>query len=566
MRFDVDLGADAVASAGSTLALSRDGTRIVYAIRRADGQQQLATRLLEQSTVTMLPGTEGASEPFFSPDGRWVGFFGGGKLRKISVDGGASVPLCDVLTVRGASWGEDGMIVLSLQSTDDLSRVADTGGTPTRLTKRAAGEATHRWPQVLESNRGVLFTASPSAVSYEDASVQIVSTKSGSARKLVDGYFGRYLRVDATRGYLIFIREGTLFAVPFDTERLELLGSPVAMLADVGSGSGLGIGQFDFSNGGTFAYNAGSAADQSWPVVWLDSSGKTEALIATAGAYDVPRLAPDGKRLVVQMTSGRSRDLYLHDAERGTLSKLTFSGGASPVWAPDNKHLAYSSTRGSILWIRADGGSSEPYVLFERKGAGNLQPYSFSPDGRHLAYWETNPNTGNDISIATIDMTDPERPKWQDTTPFLHTPLNEIEPSFSPDGRWIAYRSNETGVMEMYVRPFRGTGKWLISSGGVMHPRWSPAGKQLFYETFDGHVMVADYSVSGDVFVPSKPRVWSPTTILAPSGAYNMDIAPDGRRVVAFQRRARPDEALASGRVTFLLNFLDELRRRVPLP
>ena len=242
----------------------------------------------------------------------------------------------------------------------------------------------------------------------------------------------------------------------------------------------------------------------------------------------------------------------MYDLRRDTLSRLTFTGGASPVWAPDGKHLAFS-THNSLWWIRADGSSGEPQLLLESKNP--LNAYSFTRDSRYLAYFETTAETQNDVWTVSVDMADSEHRSW-DTPRSFSRRCSGVEPAFSPDGRWIAYRSNESGTVELYVRPFRGAAKWQISSGGVMHPRWSPPGRQLFWETLDGHIMVADYTVQDDAFVPSRPRLWTETRILAPSGAYNLDVAPDGKRFVVFPE---PDVNAADKgpvHVTFLINFL----------
>jgi Tol biopolymer transport system component len=215
-----------------------------------------------------------------------------------------------------------------------------------------------------------------------------------------------------------------------------------------------------------------------------------------------------------------------------------------------------------MWWIRADG-SGEPQLLLEGKNPVN--PYSFSPDSRYLAYFVTTPDTQNDIWIMPLDSADSEHPKPGHGEPFLKTSFTELEPMFSPDGRWIAYRSNESGTIELYVRPFRGAGKWQVSSGGVMHPLWSRTGHQLFYETLDGHIMVSDYTVQNDSFVPGRPRPWSATQILAPSGGFNMDVAPDGKRFIVFPKPEANADDKAAGHVTFLINFFDELRRRMPL-
>ena len=290
MRLDVSLGPDAITDASSTLAISPDGSRIVFPVRGADGKRQLATRLLEQALISMLPRTEDGSDPFFSPDSQSVGFFAAGKLKKISVQGGAPVTLCEALTPRGASWGEDGTIVAGLRNTTGLVRVPADGGTPVPITQLMPGEVTHRWPHILPGNDAVLFTASPSAVAYEDAAIEVFSSRTGTTKILVQGgYFGRYLPVGQSFGYVVYIREGTLFAAPFDPVRLELRGAALPLLEDVASSSGLGIGRLRSSATGTFVYSAGKGSGQG-SVAQQPLERRT--LLAKPGACRYPQAVP----------------------------------------------------------------------------------------------------------------------------------------------------------------------------------------------------------------------------------------------------------------------------------
>jgi Tol biopolymer transport system component/predicted Ser/Thr protein kinase len=571
-RLSVDLGPDAMTGLNLTAAVSPDGRRLVFPARGPNGIQQLATRVLDQAQATLLPGTENGINPFFSPDSQWVGFFADSKLKKISVQGGAPVTLCDAPFDYGASWGEDGTIIATLNRLSGLSRVPAAGGSPQQLTRLRKGEVAHRWPQVLPGEQAILFTAFPTTVAVENASVEATSLKSGVTKTLVaGGYFGRYLPAKGTHGYLVYLHQGVLFGVAFDPVRFELQSTPVPLLEDVAASPLEGGGQFDFSEAppghGTLVYLAGKGTAQTWPVVWLDSSGKMQPLIATPGAYSSLHFSPDGRRLAVLMNTSSGTDLYVYELERETMTRLTFGGHAqNPVWTPDGKHIAFQSTANGfeIQWVRSDG-SGEPQRLLTTQNSNSVSTWSFSPDGQRLAYQENNPETGYDLSTLPLDTSDPDHPKPGKPEPFLATPSDENVPMFSPDGRWIAYRSNESGTLEIYVRPFpagRG-GKWQISARGGLYPIWSNDGRELFYETTNNRIMVVDYTVNGDSFVPGKPRLWSEKQIFYP-GSWNLALAPDGKRFAVFPTPEAAGSEKGSVHVTFLQNFLDELQRRIP--
>jgi serine/threonine-protein kinase len=562
-RLSVDLGPAAVTGLNTTVAISLDGRRLVFPARGPDGKQQLATRLLDQAQATLLPGTESGYDPFFSPDGQWIGFTASSQLKKVSVQGGAPVTLCSASLPRGASWGEDGNIVAALSNVGPLSRIPAAGGTAQPLTKLGAGEVIHRWPQVLPGGQAVLFTASPTTTGLEGANIEAVSVKTGQVKMLQrGGYYGRYL----PSGHLVYVHQGVLFGVGFDVGRLELRGTPTRLLEDMAANPAVGGGQFDVSGAasgsGTLVYLAGKAAAQTWQVAWLESSGKLQPVITAPGAYAYPRLSPDGRKLAFD---NGTDIIYVHDLERDTETRLTFTGGSRvPVWTPDGKHIAFRSDGSSIFWIRSDG-AGEPQRLLESRNV--VVPWSFSPDGRHLAYVEISPETGSDIGILPLDTTDPDRPKPGKPEPFLRTPADETIPGFSPDGRWIAYRSNETGKYEIYVQPFPagGGGRWQISAGDGLYALWSNNGRELFYETADNRIMVVDYAVEGASFVVrGKPRLWSDKP-LSYNGTPNLDLAPDGKRFAVFlpPEEAAPAEH-GSVHVTMLLNFFDELKRKLP--
>ena len=370
------------------------------------------------------------------------------------------------------------------------------------------------------------------------------------------GYYGWNL----AGGYLVYVHQGVLFGVKFDPKKLEVSGAPVPILEEVAANPITGGGQFDFSNTGTFVYAAGKSAAQAWQVDWLDGSGRMQPLLAAPGAYSLPRLSPDGRKLAF-VNGG---DISIHDMDRDTTSRLTFTGAANlPVWAPDGKHIIFEAASAGLFWVRSDGAGTPQRVL---ESPNSLLPWSFSPDGPRLAYREISPETGQDIWTLPLDLTDPDHPKLAKPVPFLRTSANESVPRFSPDGRWIAYRSDESGGNEIYVRPFPSGsgGKWQISSGGGIYGLWSSNGRELFYEAADNRIMVVDYTVDGASFVPGKPRVWSNKQLFF-AGSSNLDLAPDGKRFAVFALPEAAPGAKGLVHVTFLQNFFDELRRRIPL-
>jgi Tol biopolymer transport system component len=288
-----------------------------------------------------------------------------------------------------------------------------------------------------------------------------------------------------------------------------------------------------------------------------------QPLFRAPGAYFYPRLSPDGRKLAF---TDDGADIFVHDLERGTNTRLTFTGHASvPVWTPDGKHILFRSVSNdqSLDWVRSDGAGDPQRLL----GSQNyLNAWSFSPDGRRLAYMERNPETGIDLWMLPLDITDPDHPKPGKPEPFLRTPADELVPRFSPDGRWIAYRSNESGSNEIYVRPYPagGGGKWQISSSAGLYPLWANNGRELYYETEDGRIMVVDYTVDGGSFVPGKPRLWSEKQLFY-AGTSNLDLAPDGKRFAVVTLPDTPAVGeKGSVHVTMLLNFFDEVKRRIP--
>ena len=313
-------------------------------MRGPDGKERLVTRLLDQANASSLAGTEDGVDAFFSPDGQWIGFFADGKMKKVSVQGGSPVTICDAPSPHGASWGDDGNIVAALVATAGLARVSSVGGQPQALTRTGdKGELNHYWPQILPTGGAVLFTASTSGVAFEDASIDVFSTKTGEKKTLLSGgYFGRYIPTAASSGNLVYVHEGTLFGVPFDPVQLELKGTAAPLLEDVAGNPRTGAGRFDYSGLGTLIYESGKVASPSWAMAWLDGSGKTQPVPGLApGFYTTPRISPDGERLTFRNGVGGSGaakgDIFVYDLRRETLQRLTFTNQENyyPIWARD---------------------------------------------------------------------------------------------------------------------------------------------------------------------------------------------------------------------------------------
>ena len=567
VHLNSEIGSDAslFTTFGASTILSPDGTHLAFVATGSDQKRRIYVRSLDQLQATVLAGTENSRDPFFSPDGQWIGFFADTKLKKISVQGGAAVTLCDAADERGESWGDDGTIVFAKDNSSALYKVSSAGGAPQPLTTldTKAGEVTQRWPQVLPGAKAVLFTSNTVHNSYEDADIVVYSIASGQ-RKTVQrgGFYPRYL----PSGHIVYMHQGTLFALPFDVKRLEATGQPAPMVEGVVTDTSGGA-QFSFSDTGSLVYVEGSGGQETF-MYWMDREGKFTPLRETLGNYANPAFSPDGKRLALEINDGKRSDIWVYEWERDTLTRLTFAGeeNGRPVWTPDGQRIAYSSQdKGgpmNLWWIRADG-AGDAQRLTESKNPQYSR--SWRPDGKVLAFTQTNPGTGNDV--MTLPIEGDEKSGWKpgEPKPFVNSTFGEETPTFSPDGRWLAYESNESGSFEVYVRPFPGPGgKWQVSTGGGVLPKWSRNGKELFYRTVDRKIMAVTYTASGESFHGDKPQLWSPGQFTDRGAAnYSFDVHPDGKRF-AVLRAPGTDQNAAMNKVSFVFNFFDELRSKVP--
>ncbi|MBI4909591.1 MAG: serine/threonine-protein kinase [Acidobacteria bacterium] len=542
------------------LAMAPDGKRLAVMIRGKDGVSRMATRRIDQSQVVILSGTDNASNLFFSPDSQWIGFSADGKLKKISVQGGSPVTLCDALLVRGASWGDDGNIIAALGSSVPLSRIPSTGGTPVTITKLNPGERTHRQPYVLPGSRAVLFIADSGTADYDNANIDALSLPGGHRKTVVrGGHSPSFL----PSGHLLYAHAGTLFVAPFDEKRLELTGVAVPAMEDAG-GVANNNADYGFSSDGTFVYLSGRRVSASRPVSWLDNSGAPSTLHPEGMVYQAPRFSPDGRRLAVGVTSTASAsiDIWVKDLVQGTFSRLSMVGGfnVAAVWTRDGKHIFFLSREGpapGLYCIRSDG-SAEARRLLENT---QLSPQDITPDGKRLIVINARIR-GESAGILSLPLEwDGDQVKVGKPEEFLP---NGTQPRLSPDGRWLAYGSRETGSFDVYVRPFPGPGgKWMVTPAHGHRPEWSKNGRELFFLDSERRLNVLEYTVSGATFQAGKSRVWAEAR-LANMGVGVYDVAPDGKRVAAILS-GREDEGEKQTHLMFLLNFFDELRRLAPV-
>ena len=532
---------------GTAVALSPDGTRLVYAARQG-GMQQLYLRPLGGLEAKPIPGTQGAVQPFFSPDGQWLGFFAEGKLKKISVSGGDAVSLADANDPRGASWGSQGMIIFIPTRNSALQKVSDAGGTTQPLTRFGKNENSHRWPEFLPGNEAILFAASSGGTNWNNAQISVQSVGTGERRDLIQG--GTHPRY-APSGHLVYAQGGTLMAVPFDAQRLAVTGAALPVQEGVLQSTLSGAAQYSFSSTGSLVYVPGSVQATQRKLVWVNRSGAEQPVAAPARAYRGPRLSPDG-RVVAVAVEGQETEIWLYNLSRDTLTRLTFQGNTNynPVWTTDGKRIVFTSVGQGLHWQAADG-SGGPEMLKEFGGT----PNSWSPDGQVLAFDDNRSNTGRDIWVLRLA----DRKEEQ----FLGTPFNEGAAQFSPDGRWLAYVSNESGHYEVYVQPYPGPGgKLQISTEGGAEPFWNPNGRELFYR-IDNKMMAVDITTQPS-FSAGKPKVLfagqyqsSPSPV--PNANY--DVSSDGQRFLMLKPGGQ-DQAVTQ--INVVLNWFEELKQKVP--
>ena len=541
----------------TAIAMSPDGRYVAY-VAGQGSRQRIFLRGIDEFNSTPIPGTEGGDNPFFSPDSQWVGFFAGGKLKKVMRRGGMPVTVSEVLAQASSapSWESDDTIFFTPNTGAGIWRVSASGGALTAVTTLTESEISHRWPQLLPGGRTLLFSALNA--SANDPQVYVQSLETGQRRPLIRGAGARYLPT----GHLVAVQAGTLMAVPFDPVRLETTGTPVAVLSGVMQVRRLRnatitnlVPQVTFSSTGTMAYIPVNPRPRQKALTWVDRTGLEQPTGASGGDYFQPRVSPDGRRVAVTVLEGGGdhNDVWLYDLTRETWSRFTSEGdNAFPLWAPDGRKLTYVSNKAgpdNMYRKSLDGSGPEERLL-----ASDRPNYPFSWSGGVLAFVATFPRTVQDIWVLRPDR--PGKP-----APFLETPFGEGAPTFSPDGRWLAYVSNESGRNEIHVRPFPGPGeKVTISAEGGNEPVWSRNGRELFYRR--GDAMTAVEITTSPVLKVGKPRrlfekPYELSSVLWPE----YDVTPDGQRFMMVKRIDQDD---APAQINVVLNWLEELKRVVP--
>jgi eukaryotic-like serine/threonine-protein kinase len=549
----------------SPLALTPDGKTLVY-VGMKDTRPMLFVRRLDRDEIRPIPGTDGAALPFLSPDGLQVGFFAEGKLKKVALDGAPPITLCDARIPRGGSWGADGTIVFTPSAMSGLQRISSSGGEPRQVTTpdAAKGEK-HLFPQILPDGEHVLFDLSDSD---RTGGAAVVSLRTGVQKAVFeDAPYPRYLPT----GHLAFTRPGSLFAVPFDLKNLEASGPPVPLLTDLVTNLNfLRTAEYAFSRDGTLVYVPTRQLQRTF--VWVDRKGAVERIPFPPGGYEEVVLSPDGKQLATRVIEKSEKmTLLFGDLARGTLTRSTAEGSFQCLaWAPDGKRVAFgfkpAGGRGFFsAFCQTVDGSVPPERLTTESQLQTALPTSFSPDGslalvQVIDYADTTPaNTRWDIFVLPLGGEKQMRP-------FLKTRAKEELARFSPDGRWVAYRSDESGQLEIFVQPFPGPGpKWQVSIEGGSEPRWSPSGRELFYRQDDkvnrqnDKMMVVDVETA-PTFRAGRPRVLFEGQFYD-FGINCYDVTPDGSRFIMIKED--PAE-LGPAHVNVVLNWFDEVKRKVP--
>ena len=547
--------------ANSPMALSPDGRQMAFVAQSADGTRRLWIRSFEASGALPLAGTEGASRPFWSPDSRFLGFFAEGKLKKVAASGGPPQTLCDAPSGRGGTWNRDGLILFCPSNSGAIHRVAATGGAPSPVTRldEKVGEFGHTSPFFLPDGRHFLYSTYGARTGRaETASAVYVGSLDSSGRTLLlharSNVAFAPLSAGSSNGHLLYWQEGALEARPFDAKRLRLTGEafPVAERLRFFGATGTAI--FSVSQNGVLAYQSSPHGEVS-QLTWFDRSGKRLEAIGEEADYSHPRLSHDGRRIAVAISdSAHYVDIWVYDLSRRVPTRLTFGPAVNifPIWSPDDDQIVFASNRRGFhdLYQRAASGTGQDRLLFSAARSMKF-PMDWSREAGALAFQNNDTSVNNSPDIWVLSVAEGK------ARPFVSSPFREMSPQFSPDGRWMAYASAESGKMEIYVRSFPASvGKWQISTNGGSFPRWRSNGKEIYYIAPDNTLMAVEVT-TGSQFAAGTPKALFRSRIKSLDVGFQYDVSPDGNR---FLVNEVPEEKQAQS-ITVVQNWTAELKK-----
>jgi serine/threonine protein kinase/Tol biopolymer transport system component len=546
------------ASEWASVAVSPDGTRLVVGVVGQSGREMLYVRPLDALSGQIMAGTEGATFPFWSADGRSIGFFADGQLKKIDSSGGPVQQVCPAPQGRGGTWNKDGVIVFAPSPSTGLLRVAATGGAPVAATKldTARHEDSHRWPQFLPDGRHFLYLARTSDPTTSEIHLASIDTAESMSIVRANGN-----PTFAPSGFLLYPRGDVLVAQPFDADHFRVSGEPVTVADQVSANGNVDFSTFSMSANGVLVYKRGVGEGVS-ELIWVDRSGKILEKMGEAGAYFGPSLSPDGRKLAVEIDDPHvhaNSDIWIYDLARHSKSRLTFSQANKhnrlPVWSPDGSQIVFSSDRdgnSQQIYEKAVNGTDTEHAV--SPGDGDRYPSSWSPDGRYVAGVQQNLQRGTEFLVLPVLGT-------QKPIDFLPAAVGISRFSFpriSPDGKWISYSSFESGRAELYISSFpSGSGKWQVSTNGSRDSVWRKDGKEIFYETLDNTLMaVAISEEEGSPVIGKAQSLFQIRVASSPHWVY--DVSPDGNRFLinSLHQPSAPEP------LTLMLNWDLELKNK----
>jgi Tol biopolymer transport system component len=534
------------------IAISPDGARIAAIVTAEGGSEALWVRALQNLDGQTLPRTDGAQFPFWSPDGRSIGFFADAKLKKVDLLGAPPQILCDAPVGGGGTWNRDGVIVFAPTQTGPLFQVSAAGGTPVQLTEldTSQGETTHRHPLFLPDADHFLYTAV--SAKQDQSAVYVGSLSSKERKRLVQST----LKAAFASDHLLFMRDNnTLMAQRFDTGRLELIGDPFPAIAeDVGINLANSAAGFTVSANGILAYRSGVGLGQR-VMMTFDPAGKQLATIGAPASYSSPAISPDARRVAVSRQDGGTGNIWIFDLIRGTSSRFTFDAGidTAPVWSPDGAQILFSANRGGRfdLYLKNAGGVGQEEALLTSDHAKLADDWS--RDGRLVLYRDQNPKTGWDVWALPLEGDRKPRP-------LVQTPFTEFQGRFSPDGRWFAYTSDETGRPEVYVQSFPPSGgKWQISTSGGVQPRWGRDGRELYFHSASNEATAVDITTTREgIFTAGVPRkLFGAILVNRFTDRSSWDVTPNGDRFLVTSTTGQAAQAAGQvAPITVVVNWL----------